>query len=136
MPLMTPVILLAVALFVGLCVLAFTLAIHATPLMIGLAAGRSAMACGAPLAVAVLVGVVAAVSSFAARAYLQAILCNPAARLAIAVAYATPAAFAGYALMLSVLNGVRMEDLLRHCLCLASGGFVAISALLRLTVSR
>ncbi|WP_145962670.1 hypothetical protein [Rhizobium phaseoli] len=133
---MTPVILLAVALFVGLCVLAFTLAIYAMPLMIGLAAGRSVVACGAPLASAALVGVVAAVLSFAVMAYLQAILRNRAAKLAVAVVYATPAAIAGYALMLGVLNGVRMEDLLRYCLCVAGGGFVAISALLRLTASR
>ncbi|MDI5927758.1 hypothetical protein QBK93_24135 [Rhizobium leguminosarum] len=71
---MTPVILMAAALLVGLCVLAVTLAIHALPLMIGLAAGRLAIACGAPIAIAAIIGLVAAVSSFSALVYLQVAL--------------------------------------------------------------
>jgi hypothetical protein len=136
MPLMTPVILLAVALFVGLCVLAFTMATYALPVMVGFAAGRLAIACGAPLAIAVILGLVAAVSSFSALVYLQAGLRSPAARLAVAVIYATPAAVAGYALMFGVLNRIQMEEFFLHCLCLASGGLVAVSAVFRLTASR
>ncbi|WP_162943867.1 hypothetical protein [Rhizobium sp. CCGE531] len=133
---MTPVILMAVALLLGLCVLAFRLAAYALPLMAGLAAGRLAIACGAPIAIVAVFGLVAAVSSFSALVYLQAIQRHPAARLAVAVIYATPAAVAGYALMFGVLNGVQMEGFIRQCLCLAGGGFVAVSAISRLTAWR
>ncbi len=133
---MTPVILLAGALVLGLCVLAFTLATYALPLMVALAAGRLAIVCGAPMAIAAIVGLVAAASSFSALAYLQAGLRSPAARLAVAVVYATPAGVAGYALMFGVFNGMQLEGFVRQCLCLAGGGFVAISAVFRLTAWR
>lgn len=133
---MTPVILLAGALVLGLCVLAFTLATYALPLMVALAAGRLAIVCGAPMAIAAIVGLVAAASSFSALAYLQAGLRSPAARLAVAVVYATPAGVAGYALMFGVFNGMQSEGFVRQCLCLAGGGFVAISAVFRLTAWR
>lgn len=133
---MTPMILLAGALLLGLCVLAFTTATYALPVMVGFAAGRLAIACGAPLAIAAILGLVAAVSSFSALVYLQAGLRSPAARLAVVVIYAAPAAVAGYALMFGVLNGMQMEGFVRQCLCLAGGGFVVISAVFRLTAWR
>lgn len=133
---MTSVILLAAALFVGLCVLAFTLATYALPFMIGLAASRLALGCGAVWIFAAIAGLAVAVSTFALLAHLQAVLRNPAAKLAVAVICAAPAAVAGYALMRGVVSGMQMGELFRQSLCLASGGFVAVSAAVRLAGTR
>lgn len=70
---MTSVILLAAALVVALCVLAFTLATYALPFMIGLAASRLALGCGAGWTFAAIAGLAVAVFAFVSLVYLQAI---------------------------------------------------------------
>lgn len=133
---MTSVILLAAALFVAMCVLAFTLATYALPFMIGLAASRLTLGCGAGWAFAAIAGLAAGLSSFAALVYLRAVLRCPFARFAVAVIYAAPAAVAGYALMHGLVSDLPVGEFLRQSLCLASGGFVALPAALRLATPR
>ncbi|WP_018236168.1 hypothetical protein [Ensifer sp. BR816] len=133
---MTQIILLAVASAAAMCVLAFTLATHALPFMLGLAAFRLALACGAEWMAAGIVGVAAGILSLALFIYLREGLRNPTAKLFLAVAYAAPAAVAGYALMYGVIGAAPVSEPARHFLCLASGGFVGLSAAVRLAQLR
>lgn len=135
-PPMTSVILLAAALFVALCVLAVTLASYALPFMIGLAASRLVLGCGAHLVFAAIVGLAIAASAFASLVYLQAVSRSPTAKFAVAVIYAAPAAVAGHALMQGVVSALQTGEFFRQCLCLASGGVIGIAAVLRLMASR
>jgi hypothetical protein len=107
---MTSVILLAAALFVGICALAFTLATYALPFVIGLAASRLILGCGAAWAFAAIAGLAVGVSSFAALVYLRAVLRRPFARFAVAVIYAAPAAVAGYALMHGLVSDLPIGE--------------------------
>lgn len=133
---MTPIILLAVTLSVAMCALAFALATHALPFMLGLAAFRLAHACGAGVIVAGIVAIAAAILSFALFVHLRQSLRNPTAQLVVAIVYAAPAAVAGYALMHGVIGAAPVSETARHFLCLASGGFVGLSAALRLAGQR
>ena len=133
---MISVVLLAAALLIAMCVLAFTVAIYALPFMIGLAASRLMLGGGAGWAIAVAGGFVVGASSFVILVYMQAILRRPTARIAVALVYATPAAFAGYAVMYGLVHDLSIGDFLKQSLCLASGGFVAVLAVLRLTIPR
>lgn len=133
---MTSVILLAAALVVALCVLAFTLATYALPFMIGLAASRLALGCGAGWTFAAIAGLAVAVFAFVSLVYLQAISRSQTAKLAAAVIYTAPAAVAGYALMQGFVSGAPTSEFLRQMLCLASGAVVSLSALARLGAPR
>ncbi|MDC9813923.1 hypothetical protein [Rhizobium binxianense] len=130
---MTPIILLAVALCTALCALAFVLATHALPLMAGLAAFQLVRACGASAIVAGIVAFAFAILSFALFAYLRQVLRSQHARLLLALAYAAPAAIAGYGLMHGVTGAVPLAEPVRQAFCLASSALVAITAMLRLT---
>ncbi|OOO17799.1 hypothetical protein EFR00_28720 [Rhizobium sophoriradicis] len=129
---MTPIILLAVTLSVAMCVLAFALATHALPFMLGLAAFRLAHACGAGVIVAGIVAIVAATLSFALFVYLWEVLRNQTARLVVAVVYAVPAAVAGYALMHGAVGAASVSEPTRQFFCLACGAVVGFSAAARL----
>jgi hypothetical protein len=104
--------------------------------MIGLAASRFALACGAGSIAAALVGIAVGGLAFASFVYLRSVLRSPSAKLAVAAIFALPAAVAGYALMHGVISGVQLSEPLRQIVCLASGGFVAFSAAVRLATSR
>ncbi|RVG06463.1 hypothetical protein [Sinorhizobium meliloti] len=133
---MTPIILLAVALCTALCVLAFVLATHALPVMLALAAFRLAHACGAGVMIAGVVAIAAAILSFALFVYLREVLRNPTARLVLVVAYAAPAAVAGYALMHGVIGPAQVTESARQFLGIACGAVVGFSAAARLAQPR
>lgn len=133
---MTPIILLAVALSAAMCVLAFALATHALPFMLGLAAFRLAHACGAGVIVAGIVAIVAATLSFALFVYLREVLRNQTAQLVVVVIYAAPAAVAGYAIMHGLIGAALLSEPLKQLFCLASGAFVAIAAMRRLRATK
>ncbi|ARS72851.1 hypothetical protein [Sinorhizobium meliloti] len=129
---MTPIILLAVGLSGAMCVLAFALATHAVPFILGLAAFRLAFAWGAGWMVAGTAGVAAAILSFALFVYLWEVLRSPSAKLVLAIVYAAPAAVVGYAFVHGVIGAAPLSEPGRQFLCLASGGFVGLSAVGRL----
>lgn len=129
---MTPIILLAVALSAAMCALAFAFATHALPFMLGLAAFRLAHACGTGAIVAGVVAIAAATLSFALLVYLREILRSPSAKLVLALAYAAPAAVAGYALVHGLLSGGPMSEFAKQFFCMTCGAFVGISAAARL----
>lgn len=133
---MTPIILLAVALCTALCVLAFVLATHALPFMAGLVAFRLAHACGAGVMIAGVVAIAATILSFALFVCLREVLRNPTARLVLAVAYAAPAAVAGYALMHGVIGAAPVTEPARQFLGIACGAVVGFSAAARLAQPR
>jgi len=88
---------------IGLLIaLMFQMAIFALPLFIGVTAGRFAFQTGAGVVGAIAVGLVAAVAAFGIARLVLAVSRSTALRLAIAAAFAAPAAFAGYHVVLGL----------------------------------
>ncbi len=79
-----------------------------------------------------LVGLVAAGAAFGVLALLFDSLRSPILRLAVALIFAAPAAVAGYALVHGVTKESVPSEIWRQIFCIIGGGFVGISALLRL----
>ncbi len=132
---MVAVMLMSVVLIAGLCVLANTLAVYALPLMLGVTAAQFAYHTGAGFIGAGLVGFVAAVAAFGVLALLFDTLRSPILRLIVALVFAAPAAVAGYALVHGVTKEAVPSEIWRQIFCILGGGFVGISALMRLGVS-
>ena len=129
---MVAVMLMSVVLIAGLCVLAYTLAVYALPFMLGITAAQFAYQTGAGFIGAGLVGFVAAVAAFGVLALLFDTLRSPILRLIVALVFAAPAAVAGYALVHGVTKEAVPSEIWRQIFCIVSGGFVGVSALLRL----
>lgn len=129
---MVAVMLMSVVLIAGLCVLAYTLAVYALPFMLGLTAAQFAYNTGSGLIGAGLVGLVAAVAAFGVLVLLFDALRSPLLRLIVALAFAAPAAVAGYALIHGVTKESLPSEIWRQIFCIVGGAFVGVSALLRL----
>ena len=99
------VMLMSVALVGILCVVAYTLATYALPLMLGFSAARFACQSGSGLIGASFIGLLAAAAAFGVFAVLFSTLRSPILRLIVALVFAAPAAIAGYALV----HGVTYE---------------------------
>lgn len=129
---MAVVMLMSVILIAMLCTVAYTLAVYALPFMLGLTAAQFAYHTGSGLIGAGLVGLVAAGAAFGILALLFDSLRSPILRLAVALIFAAPAAVAGYALVHGVTKESVPSEIWRQIFCIIGGGFVGISALLRL----
>lgn len=129
---MIAVMLMSVALIAGLSVLAYTLAVYALPFMLGVEAARFAYATGSGLIGAGLVGLVAGAAAYGLLVFVFASLRSPSLRLIVAVVFAAPAAMAGYALVHGVTREAVPSEVWRQIFCIIGGGFVGVSALLRL----
>lgn len=129
---MAVVMIMSVVLIAMLCVAAYTLAVYALPFMLGLTAAQFAYQTGSGLIGAGLVGLVAAGAAFGVLALLFDSLRSPILRLAVALIFAAPAAVAGYALVHGVTKELVPSEIWRQIFCIIGGGFVGISALLRL----
>jgi hypothetical protein len=129
------VMLMSVALVVILCLVAYTLATYALPLMLGLAAARFAYHTGAGLIGASFIGLIAAVAVFGLFAVLFAKLRSPILRLILAMIFAAPAALAGYALVHGVTHEAMRSAIWRQIFCFIGGALVGLSALMRLAGS-
>lgn len=129
---MIAVMLMSVALIAILCVVAYKLAVYALPLMLGLTAAQFAYQTGSGLVGAGLVGLVAAGVAFGILALLFDTLRQPALRLIVALIFAAPAAVAGYALVHGVTREAVPSEIGRQIFCIVGGGFVGVSALLRI----
>nr|WP_279612418.1 hypothetical protein [Agrobacterium pusense] len=127
--------LMTVALLAGLCVLAYTLAVYALPFMIGVEAARWAYMSGSGLIGAGLVGLVAGAATYGLLILLFIMVRPPILRLAVALAFAAPAAVAGYALVHGITREAVPSDIWRMIFCLIGGGFTGFSALMRLVSS-
>lgn len=126
---MVAVMLLSVVLIAFLCVVAYTLATYALPFMLGLTAARFAYDTGSGLIGA---GLVAAGVAFGLLAFLFAALRPPILRLIVALVFAAPAAVAGYALVHGITREAVPSEIWRQIFCIVGGGFVGVSALMRL----
>ena len=129
------VMLMSVALVGILCVVAYTLATHALPLMLGFAAARFAYHTGSGPIGACFIGVIAAAAAFAVFSVLFATLRSSILRLMVALVFAAPAALAGYALVYGVIQEAIPSAVWRQIFCFIGGALVGISALTRLAGS-
>jgi len=129
---MVAVMLMSVALIAVLCIAAYTLAVYALPFMLGLAAAQFAYQTGSGLIGAGLVGLFAAGAAFGILTLLFDTLRSPILRLFVALVFTAPAAVAGYALVHGVTKESVPSEIWRQIFCIVGGGFVGVSALLRL----
>lgn len=125
-------IIACVVLIGMLCMLFFTLATYALPLMLGLEVGRFAYHSGAGFLGAVLVGIVAGMLVFGLAFLLLGIVRSPVLQIAVALVYTAPAVVAGYALVYGITREYVPSDIWRQLFCVAGGLFVGFSAMLRL----
>ncbi|WP_235527080.1 hypothetical protein [Sphingopyxis sp. 113P3] len=123
---------MSAVLIARLCVLAHTLTVYALPFMLGLTAAQFAFQTDSGLIGAGPVGFVAAVAAFGILAFLFDTLRPPIRRLIVALVFAAPAAVAGYALVHGVTQESVPSEIWRQIFCIIGGGFVGVSALLRL----
>ncbi len=130
------VMLMSVVLVGILCLVAYTLATYALPLMLGFAAARFAYHTGSGAIGASFIGVIAAVAAFGVFALLFATLRSPILRLAVALVFAVPAVIAGYALVHGVAFEVIPSAIWRQIFCFIGGALVGVSALMRLAASK
>lgn len=129
---MITLMVMAVVLIVGLCVLAYTLAVYALPFLLTVEAARLAYASGSGLIGAGLVGLVAAVAAYGLLVVLFITVRPPILRLAVALVFVAPAAVAGYALVHGITREAVPSEVWRQIFCILGGGFVGVSALVRL----
>lgn len=129
---MVAVMFMSVALVALVCVLAYTLAIYALPFFVGLAAAQFAYQTGSGLVGAGLVGLFSAGVAFGILAVLFETIRSPVIRLIVALVFAAPAAVAGYALVYGITKEAVPSEIWRQIFCIIGGGFVGVSALLRL----
>ncbi len=132
---MIVLMLMAVALVAGLCVLAYTLAVYALPFMLGVEVARWAYASGSGLIGAGLVGIVAGAAAYGLLVFAFSSLRSPVLRLMVALVFAAPAALAGYVLVHGVTGDAVASEVWRQFFCVIGGGFVGVSALVRLVGS-
>ena len=89
----------------GICLLIalmFNMAIYALPLFAGVTAGRFAYDTGAGWLGAILIGLLAAIATLGVGQLILAVTKSNLLRLGIAIAFAAPAAFAGYHVVLGL----------------------------------
>ncbi|KTQ95984.1 hypothetical protein NS226_08865 [Aureimonas ureilytica] len=122
----------AVALVAGLCVLAYTLAVCALPFMLGVGAARFGYATGSGLIGAGLIGLVAGAAAYGLLVFVFASLRSPILRLIVVLVFAAPAAVSGYTLVHGVTGKAVPYEVWRQIFCVIGGGFVGVSALMRL----
>jgi len=130
------VMLMSVALVGILCVVAYTSATFALPLMLGLAAARFTYHTGSGLVGAGFVGLVTAAAAFAVFSLLFATLRSPILRLVVALIFAVPAAVAGYTLVHGATYEAIPSAIWRQIFCIIGGALVGPSALMRLAGSK
>lgn len=126
-------VVLIAMLWVAVCALAvYMLAVYALPFTVGLTAAQLAYHTGSGLIGAGVVGLVAAGAVFSILALLFCSLRSPISRLVVALIFAAPAAVVGYVLIYGVTREAVPSEVWRQIFCIIGGGFVGISALLRL----
>ena len=119
----------------ALSVLAYTLAVYALPFMLGIGAAKWAYASGSGLFGAGLVGLVVGAAVYGLLVFAFTSLRSPVPRLIVALVFAAPAAVAGYALVHGVTKESVPSEIWRQIFCIVGGGFVGVSALMRLAAA-
>lgn len=127
-------ILLSAAGIGVMCWLLFTLAVYALPFFVGVAGGLWAFETGAGIVGAVVVGLLAGIAALIAAQILFAVVRSTLARLLLAVAFAAPAAVAGYHATLGLAAIGVPSDAWQHVFALVGGLVVGLTAVARLAL--
>ena len=118
---------------IGLLIaLMFNMAIYALPLFAAVTAGRLAFASGAGWLGAILVGLIAGVLTLGVGQLILGATKSNLVRLAIAVAFAAPAAFAGYHVVLGLSRIGGAHGLWQTVFAAIGAVIIAGAALMRL----
>ena len=119
----------------GICLLIalmFNMAIYALPLFAGVTAGRFAYDTGAGWLGAILIGLPAAIATLGVGQLILAVTKSNLLRLGIAVAFAAPAAFAGYHVVLGLSRIGGAHGIWQPILAGVGAVIIAGAALVRL----
>lgn len=117
-----------------LCWLLFTLAVFALPFFAALSVGGWAYGTGSGIAGAIIVGAIAAAATFGVFQLLLIILRPTWLKLPVALAFATPAAVAGYHATLGILRLTMPSETWQVVFAVAGGIAFGITAFMRLTM--
>lgn len=127
-------ILVSLAGIAALCWLLFTLAVLALPFFAALAVGSWAYGTGAGVAGAIIFGVVAAAATFGLFQLLLLILRPTWLKLLVALAFAAPAAIAGYHATLGIVRLTMPSETWQVVFAVAGAVAVGIAAFIRVTI--
>ena len=131
---MVALIIMSTVLIGTLCVLAYRLAVYALPVMLGFAIARIANQTGAGLIGASIIAFVAGAVAYGILSVLFFSLRSPAARIAVGLIFALPAAAAGFALMSVISANTVPSEHWRVMFCILGGLLVGSAAFTRLSV--
>ena len=115
-----------------LVTLMFNLAILALPFFAAVTAGRLAYDTGAGVLGAVAVGFVAGAAALAAGQAILVLTRSTVIRLAVALAFTAPAAFAGYHLVLALSHVGRAHGIWQEIFAVIGSVVIGVAALIRL----
>jgi hypothetical protein len=118
----------------ALCWLLFTLAVFALPFFAALAVGTWTYATGAGILGAIIVGAVAAAGTFGLFQLLLLVLRPTWLKLLVALAFAAPAAIAGYHATLGIVRPTMPSETWQIALAVVGAIAVGITAFMRLTM--
>ena len=131
---MVVLIVMCTVLIGTLCVLAYRLAVYALPVMLGFAIARIAYQTGAGMIGASIIGLIAGAAAYGLLSVLFVSQRSPAARTAVGLIFALPAAGAGYALVSGISTNAIPSELWRLMFCVLGGLLVGAAAFTRLSV--
>ena len=125
-------ILLAFALTIAACVIAYNLAVYALPVMAGISAAQFAWGAGAGILISGLAAIATAVLSVAFVILALGFAKNPVLRLFALALFAVPATIAGYALVYGITKNAVDSGLALNLLGGVAGLIIGVSAIVNL----
>ena len=117
-----------------LCVLAYRLAVYALPVMLGFEITHIAYQTGAGMIGASITGFIAGAVAYGLLSVLFVSLRSPAARIAVGLIFALPAAGASYALVSGISANAIPSEFWRLMFCVLGGFLVGAAAFTRLSI--
>ena len=127
-------IIMSTVLIGTLCVLAYRLAVFVLPVMLGVEIARIAYLTDAGMIGASLIGFIAGALAYGLLSILYVSVRSPAARIAVGLIFALPAAAAGYALISGISANTVPTEHWRMMFCILGGLLVGSAAFTRLSV--
>ena len=131
---MVALIVMSTVLIGTLCVLAYRLAVYALPVMLGFEITRIAYQTGAGMIGASIIGFIAGAVAYGLLSVLYVSVRSPAARIAVGLIFALPAAAAGYVLISGISANTVPSELWRLLFCVLGGLLVGSAAFTRLSI--
>ena len=131
---MVALLIMSTVLIGMLCVLAYRLAVYALPVMLGFEITRIAYQTGAGMIGASIIGFIAGAVAYGLLSVLYVSVRSPAARIAVGLIFALPAAAAGYVLISGISANTIPSELWRLMFCVLGGLLVGSAAFTRLSI--